>query len=197
MIKEAERNKTALVGYGRIFAIAETLDVKRLEIILKEMKEHQQRFIDCQKRKGELEAPEETKGLIEEPKNEPTEVQENRKEDGRVSPEDPPQPPMNGRRLYGTRYGAKYHFRTDCKGLNDQPNYGKSPCRGLICQQRTQQILEEAVGSARSSRLPDNEIGFEVHGWSYHEVNCASFLRHQARDKKTICYLCLNDERNR
>ena len=123
--------------------------------------------------------------------------QQDRKEELKDPPEDSPQPPMNQRRLYGTRYGAKYHFRTDCRGLNDQPSYGKNPCRGSICLQSTQQILEDAIRSARSSKLPDTEIGFEVHGWSYHEVNCASFLRHQARDKKTICYLCLNEARNR
>ena len=142
----------------------------------KEMKEHQRRFIDEQKRKHAIEALEEKKDLDEEQKDEPTEVQEDPNKKAKDPPEEspPPQPQMNERILYGTRYGAKYHFRTDCKGLNDQPNHGKSPCQR--CQQRTQQILEAAVGSASSSSLPSNEIGFEVNGFSYHEVNCYSFL---------------------
>ena len=86
------------------------------------------------KEKNCLEALEEIKDLVEEQKNEPEKFKEDPTTGPKDPPEDPPLPQPEGRKLFGTRYGEKYHFSTDCKGLNEQPNFGKNPCQK--CQQK-------------------------------------------------------------
>ena len=145
------------------------------------------------RKKSCLEALEEIKGLVENQQNKPEEVKEDPSTGPRDPPEDPPLPQTEGRKLYTTRCGERYHFDANCKGLNGQPNFAKNPC--LRCRQRTENILEATIGSASSSRVPNNEIGFEDDGSSYHDPNCVAFQRYKAKDKRTICYYCLNDER--
>ena len=31
--------------------------------------------------------------------------------------------PQEGRKLYATKFGAKYHFNQGCNGFNDNPNF--------------------------------------------------------------------------
>ena len=147
------------------------------------------------KKKSCLEALEEIKGLVENQPNEPEDVNEV-PTTGQSDPPEEPLPQPEGRKLYISRSGEKYHFDTTCKGFNGQPNFEKNPCPQ--CQQRSQQILEAIIlhrGGASSSRAPNNELGFEDDGSSYHEANCVAFRRYKAKDKRTVCYYCLNDER--
>ena len=109
-------------------------------------------------------------------------------------PEDPPLPMYpEGKRLYGTKFGKKYHFKADCEGFNGHPNFGKEPCQR--CKERTKRVLEEVIGSSSSSHMPNSELGFEVPGSLYHETNCAVYQSYKGKDKKSICYICLNAER--
>ena len=113
-------------------------------------------------------------------------------------PKDPPNdPPLplypEGRKLYATRFGEKYHYKTDCKGFNGNSNFEKTLCQR--CKERTKQILEEVIGSSSSSHMPNSDLGFEVPGRHYHEQNCAVYQSYKGKDKKTICYICLNEER--
>ena len=109
-------------------------------------------------------------------------------------PIDPP-PPVNpeGQKLYGTKFGEKCHYKADCKGLNGQPNFEKKPCP--TCRTRTERILEEVIGSSSSTHMPNSELGFEVPGRFYHDKDCAIYRGVKGKDKKTICFICLNEER--
>jgi hypothetical protein len=194
MLIDAGDNENILKEQShRIAEMIEDLDEKDLEEYLVDLERFKANLEKQKKKKSCLEALEEIQGLVENQQNEPEEVKEDPTTGPRDPPEDPPLPHLNGRRLYGTRYGEKYHFSTDCKGLNGQPNFGKNPCQR--CQQRTKQILVAVIGSASSSNMPSSETGFEVHGSSYHETNCVAFQRYKAKDKKAICYYCLNYER--
>ena len=90
-------------------------------------------------------------------------------EESTTKPKDPPNdppPPVNpeGQKLYATKFGEKYHYKTDCKGFNGHSNFEKTPCP--TCRTRTEIILEEVIGSSSSIHRPNTELGFEVTGSS-------------------------------
>ena len=178
--------------YHRIAEMIEDLDEKDLEEYLADLERFKANLEKQKKKKSCLEALEEIKGLVENQQNEPEEVKEDPITGARDPPEDPPLPQPEGRKLYSTRCGERYHFDTNCKGLNGQPSFAKNPCQR--CQQRTEHILEAVIGSASSSRVPNNEIGFEDDGSLFHDPTCVAFQRYKAKDKRTMCYFCLNDE---
>ena len=194
MLIDAGENENILKEQSqRIAEMIEDLDEKDLEEYFADLERFKANLEKQKKKKSCLEALEEIKGLVENQQNDPEEVNEVPTTEQRDPPEDPPLPQAEGRKLHTTRCGERYHFDTNCKGLNGQPSFAKNPCPR--CRQRTEHILEATIGSASSSRAPNNEIGFEDDGSSYQDPNCVAFQRYKAKDKQTICYYCLNEER--
>ena len=84
-------------------------------------------------------------------KNQKDFKEEARKESTEEQKSEPPNQPeetsesQEGRKFYATKFGAKYHFDSNCKGFSDNPNFEKKPCPK--CKARTAGILNLSEGS--------------------------------------------------
>ena len=166
MIKQAEENEDILCGQNQTIAVMlEDLDVKRLEEFLKELNQFRAKVELKKKKKNCLDVLEEIKEMIEIQKDEKTVIQ-------KEAIEEPPKP-QEGRKLYATKFGAKYQFNKFYKGSNGNPNFEKKPCSN--CRAKTAKILDLAdTGSSSSTeaRVKNDKLGFEVNGLHYHEEEC-------------------------
>jgi hypothetical protein len=89
-----------------------------------------------------------------------------------------------GRKLYGTKSGEKYHFKGTRSGLNGYPNSEKKP--RITCQGSTERIIDltEGVRSDISATI----LGFEVRGEYYHDEDCTVFqTQRSGKDRKAMC----------
>jgi hypothetical protein len=196
MLKDAEENEDILYGqHQRIAFMLEDLDKPRLEEFLMRLEEFKER-IEIKKQKNNcLDVLGEIKEMIENNK----EGIEHRERAEKKSSE-PPQPPeeqQEGRKLYATKYGEKYHLDKDCKGFNGHRNFEWKPCE--VCKGRTQRILDLS-GSGSSSSTDTGAKGELVFGLDfthYHDEGCAERkkLKRGTFDRKNLCILCEKDER--
>ena len=128
MLIDAGENENILKEQSRRIAeMIEDLDEKDLEEYLEDLERFRANLEKQKKKRSCLEALEEIKGLVENQQTEPEDFKEDPTTGPRDPPEDPPLPQPEGRKLYGTRCGERYHFSTDCKGLNGQPSFEKNP----------------------------------------------------------------------
>ena len=173
----------------------EDLDKPRLEEFLMRLEEFKER-VEIKKQKNNcLDVLGEIKEMIENNK----EGIENREKAEKKSKE-PPQlleEQQDGRKLYATKLGEKYHFDKDCKGFNGHRNFEWKPC--AVCKGRTQRILDLSnPGSSSSTDTgAKDELVFDLNFTHYHVEECAERkkLRKGKTDKKTLCYLCAKEER--
>ena len=127
MLKDAEENEDILYGqHQRIAFMLEDLDKPRLEEFLMRLEEFKERVEIKKQKKNCLDALGEIKEMIEKNK----EGVEHRERAEKKSKE--PQPPQEGRKLYATKYGDKYHFDKECKGFNGHRNFEWKSC--TICK---------------------------------------------------------------
>ena len=92
-----------------------------------------------------------------------TDVKEKAKKESKESPNHPEKTSesQEGRKLYATKFGAKSHFDSNCKGFNGNPNFEKKPCPKR--KARTAEILNLSEGYGSSSSTQSASIlGFEV-----------------------------------
>ena len=111
--------------------------------------------------------------------------------------EEPPKP-QEGRKLYATKFGEKYHFDKNCKGFNGRPNFEWKSC--MICKGQTERILDLSNSGSSSStevRATDDTLVFDLKGSDYHAEDCTERkkLARGSTDKKTMCQLCAREER--
>ena len=96
-----------------------------------------------------------------------------------------------GRKLYGTKFGDKYHFKPTCKGFNDYPNFEKKPC--VSCQTRITRIIDLAEGPRAD--ISETILGFEVNGENYHDEECTVYkIQRNGKDRKVMCRICSKEE---
>ena len=110
---------------------------------------------------------------------------------------EPPQP-QEGRKLYATKYGDKYHFDKECDGFNGHRNFEWKSC--MICKGQTQRILDLSNSGSSSSTdtgAKSEELVFDLNFTDYHVEECTERkkLRRGMTDKKTMCYLGAKEER--
>ena len=149
--------------YGQNQTIAfmlEDLDEKRLEEFLKDLEQFTAKVELKQMKKNCLDAVEEIKEIVKIRKDGKTVVNEKKSKE-------PPKPPA-GRKLYATKFGAKYHFNKFCRGFNGNPNFEWKTCS--ICRAKTAKVLDLSDSGSSSSteaRVTDDTLGFEVRGPHY------------------------------
>ena len=197
MLKDAEENEDILYGqHQRIAFMLEDLDKSRLEEFLKRLEEFKER-VELKKQKNNcLDVLGEIKEMIEHNK----EGFEHREKAKSTSVEPPPQQPEaqpEGRKLYATKFGEKYHFDKECKGFNGHQNFEWKPCEA--CKGRTQQIINMSRSGSSSSTDTGakRELVFSLDFTYYHEGECTEKKTHHrggAFHKKTMCFLCAKEE---
>jgi hypothetical protein len=118
----------------------------------------------------------------------------------RTNVEPPPPHPeaqREGRKLYATKFGDKYHFEKDCKGFNGRPNHTWKPCEA--CKGRTQRIIDmsESGSSSSTDKGAKRELVFALDFVYYHEGECTEkkkLNKGGSFDKKDMCILCAREE---
>ena len=107
------------------------------------------------------------------PKNDQKEGTTERKETVKEKKSEEPQVPQEGRKLYATKYGEKYHFDKFCKGFNGNVNLEWKAC--ATCKSKTEKVLdlsESGSSSSTEGRVADDTLGFELRGSDYHVEDC-------------------------
>ena len=77
--------------------------------------------------------------------------------------------PQEGRKLYATKLGEKYHLYKFCKGFNGNANFEWNAC--ATCKSKTEKVLDLSNSGSSSSteaRATDDTLVFEVRGLDYH-----------------------------
>ena len=110
--------------------------------------------------------------------------------------EEPPTPPQGqevpeGRRIFVTRYGEKYHLNSRCSSILNYQRFEKIPCNQ--CRERA----EDQVSINRNGRMSnaESEVGFVKGTEVYHHIGCTTYLGGRVRDKRTMCKFCEDEER--
>ena len=106
--------------------------------------------------------------------------------------------PQEGRKLYATSFGEKYHFLSFCKGFNRISNFEWPSCS--TCSTKTEGILDLSKSKGSSStdtRVQDDTLEFERRGSDFHSQDCTvrKALPEGDIDEKTMCQLCAREER--
>ena len=174
----------------------EDLDEKRLEEFLTNLEEFKELIELKKKKKNCLDVLEDIKEMIENQKEGTTEHKEKAKE---KKSETPPVP-QEGRKLYATKFGEKYHFDRFCKGFNGNQSFEWKSC--MTCKPKTERILDLSDSGSSSStdaRVKDDSLWFEVRGPEYHAKDCTvcQALTRGSTDKKTVCHICAKNENER
>ena len=70
-----------------------------------------------------------------------------------------------GRKLYATKYGAKYHFERTCEHLKGYLNFEKKACR--MCLQTIKEILtlSASSGSTQSHTMLGFSAPLQMNAW--------------------------------
>ena len=77
--------------------------------------------------------------------------------------------PQEGRKLYATKFGEKYHFEKFRTGFNGNRSSEWKSC--MTCQTKTEGILDLSNSGSSSStavRATGNNLVFELEGSDYH-----------------------------
>ena len=144
MLKDAEENEDILDGQEqRIAFMLEELDKPRLEEFLQRLEEFKERVEIKKQKQNCLDILRDIKEMIENQK-----AGHEHRERAEKKNKEPP-PPQEGRKLYATKYGEKYHFDKHCKGFNGHQNFEWKSC--VICNGQTERILDLSNSGSSSS----------------------------------------------
>ena len=116
LLQDAEENENILYGQSpRIAFMLEDLDEQRLEEFLTNLEEFKERLELKKKKKNCLDVLEDIKEMIENQK----EGTMHGKEKAKAKKNEPPAEPQEGRKLYATKFGEKYHSTSFAKDSTD------------------------------------------------------------------------------
>ena len=165
-----------------------------MDEFLTNLEEFKERVELKKKKKNCLDVLEDIKEMIENQK----EGTMHEKEKAKAKKNEPPPVPQEGRKLYATKYGEKYHFEQFCKGFNGNQSFEWKSC--MTCKPRTKKILDLSDSGSSSStevRETGDTLVFEVRGPDYHAEDCTvrRTLAKGNTDKKTVCHFCAKEER--
>ena len=113
-----------------------------------------------------------------------------------VEREEPVQPPpqevvQEGRKIYVTKTGIKYHLNQRCDTLKGYRSYEKRACDRF--SERTQEILN--INPNGSPPQSETELMFVYADESYHHKDCEVIRHNRRKGNKPICYPCESQER--
>jgi len=120
--------------------------------------------------------------------------QEEEEVEAEVENEEPVQPPpevvQEGRKIYITKTGIKYHLSQGCDNLRGYRSYERKSCEQ--CVERTRDILD--INPNQSPPQAETELTFAADD-CYHHKDCEVIRHNRRKGTKPICYPCESEER--
>ena len=109
---------------------------------------------------------------------------------------DEPIPPTQeaedeGRKIYVTKSGEKYHLSQGCKTLRGHRSYERKACE--TCRERSQRIL--TISAYGSPNQKETEIMFVRDNELYHDKECTRMRSIRRKGTRPICLACESEER--
>ena len=106
--------------------------------------------------------------------------------------EPPPQEIQDeGRKIYMTKSGEKYHLSQGCDTLREYRSYERKACE--VCRQRTEQIL--TISTYGSPPQSETELTFVHENEVYHDKDCVRMRNTRRKGSRPICLVCESEER--
>ena len=132
--------------------------------------------------------------MIQEQEPQREEVEEERPAE--VVREEPARPPPQevaheGRKIYVTKTGQKYHLNQRCETLRGYRSYEKRACER--CTESMQEIL--MINPNGSPPQSETELTFVYANENYHHKDCEVIRHTRRKGSKPICYVCESEER--
>ena len=112
-----------------------------------------------------------------------------------VREEPVPPPPQEvadeGRKIYVTKSGEKYHLSQGCDTLRGYRSYERKACE--VCKQRTEQIL--TISTYGSPPQRETELTFVHENELYHDKDCVRMRHIRRKGNRPIFLACESEER--
>ena len=99
--------------------------------------------------------------------------------------------PDEGRKMYVTKSGEKYHLSQGCDTLRGYRSYERKACE--VCKQRTEQIL--TISTYGSPPQSETELTFVHENEVYHDKDCVRMRTTRRKQSRPICLVCESEER--
>ena len=96
-----------------------------------------------------------------------------------------------GREIYVTKSGEKYHLNQRCEKLKGYRSYERKAC--VECQSRTEGIL--TVDPNISPPQKQTELTFVYEDELYHHEDCGRITHTRRKGNRPICLVCESEER--
>jgi hypothetical protein len=95
-----------------------------------------------------------------------------------------------GRKIYVTKSGEKYHLSQGRKTLRGYRSYERKACE--VCKERTQRTLTFNPNGRRPQSA--TELGFIHENEEYHDEGCTRLTSQRRKGKRPICKICEDEE---
>ena len=159
----------------------------RVEEIIEE--ESEDDFEIISNHEEEQEEVEEQEPQQEDEEEQPEEVEREIEREEQEQP--PPEVVREGRKIYITKTGIKYHLTQGCDNLKGYRSYERRACER--CSERTQEILD--INPNGSPPQSETELTFVYAAECYHHKDCEVIRHNRRKGSKPICYPCESEER--
>ena len=130
--------------------------------------------------------------MIQNQEHQPEEVEEAMPEE--AVGEEPPLPQQEiqdeGRKIYVTKSGEKYHLSRRCDTLKAYRSYERRACE--FCKERTRQILTLNPNGRQSQS--ESELTFIHENEEYHHQGCTRLQGYRRKGTRPICKVCEDEE---
>jgi RNA polymerase subunit RPABC4/transcription elongation factor Spt4 len=103
----------------------------------------------------------------------------------------PPEDEQEGRKIYVTKAGQRYHLNQGCETLRGYRSYEKRACER--CTEITQSVL--TIDPNQSPPQSETELTFVYENENYHHKKCDRIRHTRRKGSKPICLVCESEER--
>jgi hypothetical protein len=172
--------KTRYVSEGTTMTRAEEINEEESEDDFEIISNHEEEQEEAEEQEPHREEFEE---------EQPTEVESEVENEEPIQPT--PEVVQEGRKIYVTKTGIKYHLTQSCDTLKGYRSYEKRACER--CSERTQEILN--INPNGSPPQSETELMFVYADESYHHKDCEVIRHNRRKGSKPICYPCESQER--
>jgi hypothetical protein len=168
------------------YVVEETRTTRVEEVIEEESEDDFEIILNNEEEQEEAE--EQGPQQEEEEEQQPEEVEAEIENDEQVQP--PPEVVQEGRKIYITKTGIKYHLNQRCDKLKGYRSYERKSCER--CVERTRDILD--INPNQSPPQEETELTFAADEY-YHHKDCEVIRHNRRRGTKPICFPCESEER--
>jgi hypothetical protein len=127
--------------------------------------------------------------------DQPEGSQSTQQEAPREQPTAPPQGQEvpEGRKIYVTKYGEKYHLNSRCTSILNSQRFEKIPCSQ--CRERAEDQVSINLNGTMSEA--QSQVGFVNGTEVYHHIGCDRYqmIFGRLRSKRSMCKFCEDEER--